>query len=46
MNDNPPPFKGPDIRTPILIPMKGRGIINQASTLLPMRRVTAIKMRA
>ena len=29
----PPPFKGLDIRIPIIIPIKGRGFINHGSTL-------------
>ena len=30
-----PPFKGPILRIPIMIPTKGRGFINQRSTLPP-----------
>ena len=30
----PPPLKGLSIRIPIIIPIKGRGFINQGSTLL------------
>ena len=33
MINNPPPFKGLNTRIPIIIPMKGRGFINQGSTL-------------
>ena len=33
MINEPPPFKGPNIRFPIIIPIKGRGFINQGSTL-------------
>ena len=29
----PPPFKGLDIRIPIIIPIKGRGFVNQGSGL-------------
>ena len=29
MINKPPPFKGLNIRIPIIIPMKGRGFINQ-----------------
>ena len=29
-----PPFKGLNIRIPILIPIKGRGVINQGSGLV------------
>ena len=28
-----PPFKGPNIRIPIVIPIKGRGFINQGCGL-------------
>ena len=31
--DKPPPFKGLNIRILIIIPIKGRGLINQESTL-------------
>ena len=34
MINKPPPFKGLIIRIPIIIPIKGRGVINQGSTLL------------
>ena len=34
MINEPPPFKGLNIRIPIIIPMKGRGLINQESGLL------------
>ena len=30
-----PPFQGLNIRNPIIIPVKGRGFINQRSTLNP-----------
>ena len=30
---NPAPFKGFNIRIPIIIPIKGRGLINQGSGL-------------
>ena len=30
---NPPPFTGLNMRIPIVIPIKGRGFINQGSTL-------------
>ena len=33
MINKPPPFKGPNIRIPIIIPIKGRELINQGSTL-------------
>ena len=33
MITNPPPFKGLNIRIPIIIPIKGKGIINQGSGL-------------
>ena len=33
MINESPPFKGPNIRIPIIIPIKGRGLINQGSTL-------------
>ena len=33
MISKPPPFKGLDIGIPIVIPIKGRGFINQGSTL-------------
>ena len=33
MINKPPPLKGLDIRIPILIPVKGRGFINQGSAL-------------
>ena len=29
MMNTPPPFKGPNIRIPIRIPIKGKGFINQ-----------------
>ena len=28
MINKPPPFKGNDIKIPVLIPIKGRGLIN------------------
>ena len=31
MINKPPPFKGLPIRIPIIIPIKGRGFINQGS---------------
>ena len=31
MNHKDPPFKGLDIRIPIIIPIKGRGFTNQGS---------------
>ena len=31
--NKPPPFKGPNIRIPSIIPIKGRGFINQGSRL-------------
>ena len=34
MSNNPPLFKGLDIRIPIIIPIKGRRFINQGSALL------------
>ena len=34
MINKPPPFKGLDIRITIMIPIKGRGFINQGSGLL------------
>ena len=33
MINKPPPFKGLDIRIPIIIPIKGRGFIDQGSGL-------------
>ena len=33
MINQPPPFKGLNIRIPIIIPIKGRGFIHQGSTL-------------
>ena len=33
MINKPTPFKGLNIRIPIIIPIKGRGFINQGSTL-------------
>ena len=33
MIDKPPPFKGLDIKIPIIIPIKGRGFINLGSGL-------------
>ena len=33
MINKPPPFKGLNIRIPILIPIKGRGFLNQGSGL-------------
>ena len=33
MMNKPPPFKGLNIRIVIIIPTKGRGFINQGSTL-------------
>ena len=33
MINKPPAFKGLNIRIPIIIPIKGRGFINQGSTL-------------
>ena len=33
MINKPPPFQGLDIRIPVLIPIKGRGFINQVSAL-------------
>ena len=33
MINKPPPFEGLDIRIPILIPIKGRGFMNQGSGL-------------
>ena len=33
MIDKPPPLKGLNIRIPVLIPIKGRGVINYGSTL-------------
>ena len=32
MISKPPPFTGLNIRIPIIIPIKGRGLINQASS--------------
>ena len=37
MINKPPPFKGLNIRIPITIPIKGRGLINQGSGLLCTR---------
>ena len=34
MINKPPPFKGLNIRIPIIISIKGRGFIDQGSTLL------------
>ena len=33
MINKPPPFKGLNIRMPIIIPMKGRRFVNQGSAL-------------
>ena len=33
MINKPPPFKRLDTRIPIIVPIKGRGFINQGSTL-------------
>ena len=33
MIHEPPPFKGQNTRTPVIIPIKGRGFINQGSGL-------------
>ena len=33
MIHKPPPFKGLNIRIPIIIPIKGKGLINHGSTL-------------
>ena len=33
MSDKPPPCKGLSIRIPIVIPIKGRGVINHGSGL-------------
>ena len=35
MINKPPPFKGLNIKIPIIIPIKGRGFINKGSTLVP-----------
>ena len=35
MINKPPPFKGLNIRIPIIITIKGRGFINPGSTLCP-----------
>ena len=34
MMNEPPPFKGLNTRIPIIIPIKGRGFINQGSGLI------------
>ena len=34
MINEPPPFQGRNIRIPIVIPMKGKGFLNQGSGLL------------
>ena len=34
MINKPPPFKGLNIRIPIIIPIKGKGFVIQGSTLL------------
>ena len=34
MIDNPPPFKGLNIRIPVIFPAKGRGFINQGFGLV------------
>ena len=34
MMNNPPPVKGPNIRIPVIIRIKGRGFINQGSTVV------------
>ena len=36
MIDKPPPFKGLNIRIHIIIPIKGRGFINQGSKLITL----------
>ena len=33
MINEPPPFKDLDIRIPVIIPIQGRGFMNQGSTL-------------
>ena len=33
MSNNPPPFKGLNIRIPIVLPIQGRGFTNQGSGL-------------
>ena len=38
MINKPPPFKGLNIRIPIIIPIKGRGFINHGSGLLSSSR--------
>ena len=41
--NKPPPFKGLNITIPIIIPIKGRGFINQGSGLAPfMARSTHV----
>ena len=35
MINKPPPFKGLNIRIPIIIPIKGRGFVNHGLGLLP-----------
>ena len=37
MINKPPPFKGLNIRIPIIIPIKGRGFINHGSGLLKIK---------
>ena len=32
MINKPPPFKGLNIRIPIIVPVQGRGFVNQGST--------------
>ena len=43
MINKPPPFKGLNIRIPIIIPIGGRGFINQGSWLLRTDPITQIK---
>ena len=47
MINKPPPFKGLNIRIPIIMPIKGRGFINQGSGLPGSGRILiAIKVFA
>ena len=50
MINKPPPFKGLNIRIPSIIPIKGRGFINQGSALVVgrmsgMRRAISVSLQ-
>ena len=51
VSNKPPPFKGRNIRISLIIPIKGKGLINQGSTLnerrpLPVHPKEAWSLRA